>query len=104
MHKAGETSCGAMLNDRPAFMQQFGSQPTDVDELTRPGWSPSIVRPDKAPQTGLLDTSVGRVMFNLSLPKALQFVNDVMDKKRLNDFVGLCYELMGSASDGRSRR
>jgi DNA-directed RNA polymerase subunit beta' len=55
------------------------------------------VRPDKQPQTGLLDTTVGRILFNNSLPRPLQFVNDVMDKKRLNDFVGICYELMGPA-------
>ena len=31
----------------------------------------------------------------MSLPRPLQFTNDVMDKKKLNDFVGICYELMG---------
>jgi DNA-directed RNA polymerase subunit beta' len=55
------------------------------------------VRPDKAPQTGLLATTVGRVLFNMALPKPLQFANQVMDKKRLSDFVGVCYELMGPA-------
>jgi DNA-directed RNA polymerase subunit beta' len=53
------------------------------------------VRPDKMPQTGLLETTIGRVLFNDSLPKPLQFVNEVMDKKKLSDFVGVCYELMG---------
>jgi DNA-directed RNA polymerase subunit beta' len=85
----------AMLIDRQGFMQQFDMSPADIDEL-RALLVAQHVRPDKAPQTGMLDTSVGRVLFNLSLPKPLQFVNDVMDKKRLNDFVGLCYELMGS--------
>jgi DNA-directed RNA polymerase subunit beta' len=54
------------------------------------------VRPDKLPQTGMIETTVGRILFNNSLPRPLQFVNDVMDKKRLSDFVGICYELMGS--------
>jgi DNA-directed RNA polymerase subunit beta' len=84
----------AMLKDRQEFMRQADLSLTDVDEL-REHLVALHVQPDKAPQTGLLATSVGRVMFNLSLPKALQFVNDVMDKKRLNDFVGFCYELMG---------
>ncbi len=53
------------------------------------------VRPDKEPQTGLLKTTVGRVLFNMALPKPLQFANQVMDKKKLSDFVGVCYELMG---------
>jgi DNA-directed RNA polymerase subunit beta' len=93
MQKAGDI-VRAMLKDRMGFMQQFGLGAGDVDEL-RARLLAQHVRPDKAPQTGLLETSVGRVIFNLSLPKALQFVDEVMDKKRLNDFVGLCYELMG---------
>ena len=36
------------------------------------------------------------MIFNASLPRPLQFVNEVMDKKKLNDFVGVCYDLMGS--------
>jgi DNA-directed RNA polymerase subunit beta' len=93
IHTAGDI-VRAMLVDRQGFMHQFDLSANDMDEL-RAHLIAHHVRPDKAPQTGLLDTSVGRVLFNLSLPKALQFVNDVMDKKRLNDFVGLCYELMG---------
>ena len=56
------------------------------------------VRPDKLPQTGLLDTTVGRVLFNVPLPKPLQFANEIMDKKKLNDFIGVCYELLGSVA------
>jgi DNA-directed RNA polymerase subunit beta' len=93
MRQAGDI-VRAMLKDLPGFMQQFDLSPADIDDL-RALLVAQHVRPDKAPQTGLLDTSVGRVLFNLSLPKPLQFVNEVMDKKRLNDFVGLCYELMG---------
>jgi DNA-directed RNA polymerase subunit beta' len=53
------------------------------------------VQANKEPQTGMLATTVGRVLFNSALPRPLQFVNDVMDKKRLNDFVGVCYEFLG---------
>ena len=59
------------------------------------------VRPDKLPQTGMVETTVGRVMFNIPLPRPLQFVNDVMDKKKLNDLIGICYELIGPAGHGR---
>jgi DNA-directed RNA polymerase subunit beta' len=84
----------AMLQDRQEFVRRLDLSAADVDEI-RQRLLASRVQLDRMPQTGLLDTSVGRVMFNLSLPKPLQFVNEVMDKKRLNDFVGFCYELMG---------
>jgi DNA-directed RNA polymerase subunit beta' len=84
----------AMLEDRQGFMRRFEIDVDAVEEL-REHLVAQHVRPDKMPETGILETSVGRVIFNQSLPKALQFVNEVMDKKRLNDFVGFCYELMG---------
>ncbi len=83
-----------MLQDRKAFAAEFGLGVRAMEEL-RSKLLARHVRPDKAPQTGLIETTVGRVLFNMSLPRPLQFVNDVMDKKRLNDFVGVCYELMG---------
>jgi DNA-directed RNA polymerase subunit beta' len=43
----------------------------------------------------ILETTVGRVLFNLQLPPALRFVNKVMDKKALNELVTRCYEKMG---------
>jgi DNA-directed RNA polymerase subunit beta' len=43
----------------------------------------------------LLDTTVGRVIFNMSLPEELQFQNEVMDKGKLRDLMGDCYALFG---------
>ncbi|MDQ1301310.1 MAG: DNA-directed polymerase subunit beta, partial [Chloroflexota bacterium] len=83
-----------MANERPMLIQELGINTHTIDEL-RDLLVLHQVRPDKLPQTGLLETTVGRVLFNTPLPKPLQFVNDVMDKKRLNEFVGHCYELMG---------
>ncbi|MFH1235485.1 MAG: DNA-directed RNA polymerase subunit beta' [Parcubacteria group bacterium] len=37
---------------------------------------------------GVIDTSIGRILFNQVLPKELGFINEVMDKKRLSDVVG----------------
>ncbi len=47
------------------------------------------------PGNRLLDTTPGRVIFNLGLPPNLHFVNEVMDKRTVNNLVGECYELMG---------
>jgi len=45
--------------------------------------------------TGLIETTVGRVLFNLYLPEELRFVNDVMDKKRINQVVADAYTRLG---------
>ncbi len=49
--------------------------------------------PDQPPQ--LIDTTPGRVIFNLALPEELRFQNRVMDKKALNDLVAECYRKLG---------
>ena len=85
----------ALVNDRPMLTQELGLSGRALDEI-RVHLMVQQVRPDKLPQTGLLDTTVGRVLFNVPLPKPLQFANEVMDKKKLNDFIGVCYELLGS--------
>jgi len=95
MHSAGDI-VRALIHDRAALLEELALSARAHEDL-RASLLAQHVRPDKLPQTGMLDTTVGRVLFNMALPRPLQFVDDVMDKKRLNDFVGLCYELMGSA-------
>ncbi len=96
MHTAGDI-VRALLRDRKTMAEELGLGVRAMEEI-RSKLLARHVRPDKQPQTGMLETTVGRVLFNMSLPRPLQFVNDVMDKKRLNDFVGITYELMGSAA------
>lgn len=43
----------------------------------------------------LVDTTVGRVLFNQVIPAELPYVNRVMTKKELGDLVALCYEKLG---------
>jgi len=45
--------------------------------------------------TPYIETTVGRTIFNLHLPHQLQFVNDTMDKRQLQDLVGECYQRLG---------
>ncbi len=94
MHSAGDI-VRVLVHDRQMLTDKLGFSIRAVEDL-RAKLLAQHVRPTKLPQTGLLETTVGRVLFNMSLPKPLQFINDVMDKKRLNDFVGVCYELMGA--------
>ncbi len=50
-------------------------------------------RMDK-PETRLLETTVGRVLFNRVLPEELQFVNRVLDKAAIQELVGDIYQLL----------
>jgi len=48
-----------------------------------------------APRNTVIETTVGRVLFNAILPEELQFIDKTMDKKALNDLVGECYDRLG---------
>ena len=47
------------------------------------------------PQKKILETTVGRVIFNRILPPELQFVNRVLDKGDVKDLVAEIYEISG---------
>jgi DNA-directed RNA polymerase subunit beta' len=49
----------------------------------------------EAPQTMLIDSTVGRALFNRILPDQVQFVNDVLDKGGVKDLVAEVYEVCG---------
>ena len=42
-------------------------------------------------ENGLIDTTVGRVIFNRHLPEQIPFINGLLKKKGLQDLVGFCY-------------
>ncbi|MFZ5882303.1 MAG: DNA-directed RNA polymerase subunit beta' [Chloroflexota bacterium] len=47
------------------------------------------------PQTRVIDTTVGRVLFNRVLPEEVQFVNEKLDKGGVKDLIADVYELCG---------
>ncbi|MBI3286876.1 MAG: DNA-directed RNA polymerase subunit beta', partial [Chloroflexi bacterium] len=49
----------------------------------------------KAKRTQLLETTVGRCLFNAALPEDLRFKNEVFDKAKLKALVAECYRLLG---------
>jgi DNA-directed RNA polymerase subunit beta' len=49
----------------------------------------------------LIDTTVGRAIFNSILPERLRYVNKVLDKGELQDLVGRCYQLLGPEETAR---
>jgi DNA-directed RNA polymerase subunit beta' len=52
---------------------------------------------DRAGRGGWLNTTVGRVLFNATLPPALQFRNETMRKRNLSDLVFHAYRELGLA-------
>ena len=46
-------------------------------------------------QQELIDTTVGRVLFNAALPEEIRFVNREMEKNGLRDVVAECYRKLG---------
>jgi len=51
-------------------------------------------RPDIAPGS-VIETTVGRVLFNLILPKGMYYYNETMSGKALAQVISDCYELLG---------
>ena len=47
------------------------------------------------PEERLIETTVGRVMFNRILPEEIQFVNRSLDKGGLKDLIAELYEIGG---------
>ncbi|HZY44248.1 MAG TPA: DNA-directed RNA polymerase subunit beta', partial [Anaerolineae bacterium] len=50
---------------------------------------------DNRSRVRLIDTTVGRAIFNTIVPNELRFVNDVLDRVKLNDLVARCYQWLG---------
>ena len=55
----------------------------------------------RLPQSGIVDTSVGRVIFNNLLPKDMPYRNETMDKKALRRLVADVYEDYGRPETAR---
>ncbi len=51
--------------------------------------------PDERPRRKLLETTVGRALFNRIVPKEMQFVNRVLDKGALQKLVNQAYLVLG---------
>ncbi len=50
---------------------------------------------DGQPRRQMIETTVGRALFNMNLPPEIRFVNEVLDKGKLNDLVARCYQWLG---------
>jgi DNA-directed RNA polymerase subunit beta' len=57
--------------------------------------SESGVISEGEPELRIIDTTVGRVLFNQVVPETLRFVNEVLEKGGIQRLVALCYQKLG---------
>jgi DNA-directed RNA polymerase subunit beta' len=57
--------------------------------------------PEDRNEDPFIETTAGRAIFNLHLPGPLRFVNDTMDKGKLQDLVAVCYNRLGMDSTAK---
>ncbi|MSQ15057.1 MAG: DNA-directed RNA polymerase subunit beta', partial [Dehalococcoidia bacterium] len=56
---------------------------------------------DRKQGVGLMETTVGRIIFNEILPAGMDYRNEVMDKKALKDIIAQCYVVFGNETTAR---
>src|SRR6185436_5988495 len=88
-----------------SFEAQIETSPLEVraahdnGEVTLHGWiavraaNVNLARPNASPY---VVTTPGRVLFNDVVPQEVGFINETMDKKRLENLVGDCYGRLGA--------
>ena len=79
---------------RRALLDLPGMEPGDLRDILLVLSQRSII-PDEETASGMIETTVGRVIFNHSMPPELRFINEVLDKSALNKIVASCYKRLG---------
>jgi len=97
--EASISSVGQILDlqERGELQARVGLDEDDVQEISD---MLALVgyQPEDRSAGPYIETTVGRVIFNLYLPDQLRFVNDTMDKGKLQALVGECYQRVGMAA------
>jgi DNA-directed RNA polymerase subunit beta' len=73
-----------------------GDEQEFLDMLAAVGFHPE----DRSSEP-YIETTAGRVIFNLQLPGQLRFVNETMDKGKLQDLVGRCHHRLGMSATAK---
>ncbi len=79
---------------RRGFLDLPGLEAGDYRDIVQVLSQRGII-PDEETPSGLIDTTVGRVIFNYQIPPELRFVNETLDKGALNRLVASCYKRLG---------
>ncbi len=100
LEKAGMTTVGEVLDKLAEGKAKFLKSIPDfgrkaLEELEARLEAKGCLTAER-PKEPLLETTVGRVLFNAVLAKELRFRNQVMDKGALKKVVADCYQKLGS--------
>ena len=82
---------------RDADADQGALQRAPTSTSTRSSTSRTSCTPRSRSSTSkLIETTVGRVIFNMHLPKEIPFINGLLKKRGLQDLVGYCFIKLGN--------
>ncbi|MDR3246344.1 MAG: DNA-directed RNA polymerase subunit beta' [Prevotellaceae bacterium] len=56
---------------------------------------------DGSEKTELIETTVGRILFNLVVPKEVGYINELLTKKSLRDIIGMVMKTTGTAATAK---
>src|SRR5437899_1629902 len=76
---------GRLFPDREEVRIAYDNEDVDLQARIRLRWSGEV-----------LETTVGRTLFNGVVPEPLRFVNQELKKKEITALVGRCYNLLGN--------
>ncbi len=79
---------------RRGFTDLPGLEASDYRDILQVLSQRGII-PDEETASGLIETTVGRVLFNQQIPAELRFINETLDKGALNRLVASCYKRLG---------
>jgi DNA-directed RNA polymerase subunit beta' len=84
--KAGQKGEGMVLADMDEVRAAYDAGELDLLARVKMRWNGDM-----------LETTVGRVIFNEILPPSLRFINQEMNKRELTRLVSQCYYLLGNS-------
>lgn len=72
-----------------------GALPPLIVRAVEQAFQARNLRPERFPKNQIVETTVGRILFNEVVPAPLGFRNDTFGKSRLKDLVADCYNELG---------
>ncbi|MDR1170559.1 MAG: DNA-directed RNA polymerase subunit beta', partial [Prevotellaceae bacterium] len=60
-----------------------------------------VTQKDGSEKQELIETTVGRIMFNLVVPKEVGYINELLTKKSLRDIIGMVMKTTGTATTAK---
>ncbi len=99
LHETGIDNAGQIISlyqerGRKGLIDLPGIGPAAFRDIME-AFKAEAILPDEETPTGMIDTTVGRVIFNYYLPAKVRFINKLLDKKILSDFVATVYQRLG---------